>query len=102
MSKLVIKVSDMKRINTTQIKIEKTLSKYNLAKIDKVIFYIQDMFYPPIDKNKWRKILIKLQEIVFNKTYYKEMIFNDECVFINIPEVEIKFGKQLKKLYSEW
>lgn len=102
MNKLVVKVSDIKKQNTTQIKIQKTLSQYNLSKIDKVIFYIKDMFYPPKEKSQWIRIMERLQKIVFDETYYKEVYYNDKYMCIDIPEVEIKFGKQLKKLYNVW
>lgn len=100
MSKLVVKVSDIKKQNTTQIKIQETLSQYNLSKIDKVVFYIKDMFYPPKEKRQWIRIIERLQKIVFDETYYKEVYYNNKYICVNIPEVEIKFGKQLKKLYN--
>lgn len=100
MKKVIIKVSDIKKQNTTQMKIRKTLSKYPLDKIDKVIFYIEDMFYPPKEREQWRKILIRLQRLVFDATYYKEMPY-DDIYYIDIPEVEIKFGKQMKKTYID-
>lgn len=101
MSKVIVKVSDIGKQNTTQVKIQKTLSQYNLSKIDKVIFYIKDMFYPPKEKEQWKKILVRLQKLVFNETYFKELSYGSSTV-VYIPEVEIKFGKQLKKLYNEW
>ena len=102
MKKIIVKVSDIKKQNTTQIKIQKTLSQYNLSKIDKVVFYIKDMFYPPKEKRQWIRIMERLRRIVFNETYYKEVLYNDKCICVDIPEVEIKFGKQLKELYNVW
>jgi hypothetical protein len=101
MNKVIVKVSDIKKQNTTRIKIQETLSQYNLSKIDEVVFYIKDMFYPPKEKEQWKRVLENLQRLVFNETYYKELVYGDTPI-VYIPEVKIKFGKQLKELYNEW
>lgn len=102
MNKIIVKVSDIKKQNTTLIKIQKTLSQYRLSKTDKVIFYIKDMFYPPKEKEQWKRVLESLQRLVFNETYWKELLIYGDTSIVYIPEVEIKFGKQLKELYNEW
>ena len=96
MKNLTIKISDIKRQNTTIVKLQKTLARYDLSKKDKVIFYIKDMYNPPTDKDKWKRILKLLQQLVFNATYYKDILFDDKSIMVNIPEVEIKFGKKLQ------
>lgn len=91
----IIEISDKKRKNTTIKKIKETLSNYDLSKIDKIIFFVKDLYYPPIDLNKWIKGIMDLRWIVYEEAQYKEISVNH--LFNPVPEVEIKISKSLKE-----